>query len=66
VQPKAHQYKFADLNKKVPTDQLKLIALFEQCQVTGKVAGFLKKIAKDKKQLKEKKTLIFLPRVAVN
>jgi hypothetical protein len=56
MQPKAHQFKFADLNKTVLTDPLKLIAFFEQCQVTNKAAGILKKIDKDKKQLKEKKT----------
>ncbi len=55
VQPKAHQFKFTDLNKMVPTDPLKLIAFFEQSQ-TNKAAGVLKKIAKDKKQPKEKKT----------
>jgi hypothetical protein len=55
VQPKAHQFKFVDLNKMVPTDPLKLVAFFEQCQATNKVAGILKKIAKDKKQPKEKK-----------
>ncbi len=49
MQPKAHQFKFADLNKLVPTDMLKLIAFFEQCQATNKVAGVLDKIAKDKK-----------------
>jgi hypothetical protein len=53
VQP---QFKFADLNKTVPTDLLKLIAFFEQCQATNKAAGILKKIAKDKKQPKKKKT----------
>jgi hypothetical protein len=31
AQPKAHQFEFADLNKMVPTDPLKLIAFFEQC-----------------------------------
>ncbi len=57
VEPKAHQFKFADLNKTVPTDPLKLIAFFEQCQeATNKAAGILKKIIKDKKQPKEKKT----------
>ncbi len=50
----------------VPTNPLKMIALFEQCQATDKVAGVLEKIAKDKKQPKEKKWLTFLPRVAVN
>jgi hypothetical protein len=55
MQPKAHQNKFANLNKTVPTDPLKMIAFFEQCQATSKAAGILKKIAKDKKQPKEKK-----------
>jgi hypothetical protein len=54
VQPKAHQIKFADLNKMVPTDQLKLIAFFEQCQATDKSTGVLKKITKDKMQPNEK------------
>jgi hypothetical protein len=48
AQPKAHQNKFANLNKMVPTDPLKIIAFFEQCQATNKAAGVLKKIAKDK------------------
>jgi hypothetical protein len=55
AQPKAHQFKFTDLNKMVPTDLLKLIAFFKQCQATNKAAGILKKIGKDKKQPKEKK-----------
>ncbi len=54
-QPKVHQNKFTNLNKPVPTDPLKMITFFEQCQVTDKAAGILEKIAKDK-QPKEKKT----------
>ncbi len=49
AQPKAYQFNFADLNKMVPTDPLKLITLFEQYQATDKAAGIFKKIAKDKK-----------------
>ena len=45
AQPKAHQNKFANLNKMAPTDPLKMIAFFEQCQATDKVAGVLEKIA---------------------
>ncbi len=57
MQPKAHQNKFANLNKTLPADPLRMIAFFEQCQqATDKVAGILDKIAKDKKQPKEKKT----------
>jgi hypothetical protein len=55
AQPMVHQFKFADTNKTVPTDSLKLIAFFEQCQAANKAAGILEKIAKDKKLLKEKK-----------
>jgi hypothetical protein len=55
TQPKVHQNKFTDLNKTVPTDPLKLIAFFKQCQATNKVAGIFEKIAKDK-QPKERKT----------
>jgi hypothetical protein len=55
VRPKVHQFKFADFNKMVSTDPLKLMAFFKQCQATDKVAAILDKIAKDKKQPKEKK-----------
>jgi hypothetical protein len=55
AQPKAHQNKFANLNKMVPTDTLKMITFFKQCQATNKAAGVLNKIAKDK-QPKERKT----------
>jgi hypothetical protein len=41
AQPKAHQNKFANLNKMVPTDPLKMIAFFEQCQAANKAAGVL-------------------------
>ncbi len=50
VQPMAHQYKFAEMNKTVPMDPLWLIAFFEQCH---NAAGVPDKI-KEKKQLKEK------------
>ncbi len=49
-----HQNKFANLNKMVPTDLLKMITFFEQCQATDKATGILEKIAKDK-QPKERK-----------
>jgi hypothetical protein len=54
VQPKVHQNKFTNLNKAVPANPLRMIAFFEQCQETDKVAGILEKITKDKKQPKEK------------
>jgi hypothetical protein len=56
AQPKAHQNKFADLNKMVPSNLLRMIAFCKQCQATDKAVGILDKIAKDKKQPKEKKT----------
>jgi hypothetical protein len=55
AQPKAHQNKFVDLNKTVPSDPLKMIAFFEHCQAIDTASGVLEKIAKDK-QPKEKKT----------
>jgi hypothetical protein len=66
AQPKVHQNKFADLNKTVPSNPLRMIDFFEQCQATNKAAGILDKIAKDKKQPKEKKRLMFLPGVVLN
>jgi hypothetical protein len=48
AQPKAHQNKFADLNKMVPTDPLKMTAFFKQCQATNKAAGVIEKTTKDK------------------
>jgi hypothetical protein len=33
----------------VPSNPLRMIAFFEQCQAANKVAGVLEKIAKDKK-----------------
>ncbi len=65
VQPKVHQFKFADTSKMVPTDLLNLITFFEQCQAANKVAGNLEKIAKDKKQPKKRIQPTFLPRIAV-
>jgi hypothetical protein len=55
AQPKVHQNKFANLNKTVPTDPLKMIPFFKQCQATHKATGILEKIANDK-QPKERKT----------
>jgi hypothetical protein len=51
-----HQFKIAATNKMMTMDLLWLIAFFKQCQAANKAAGVLEKIAKDKKQLKEKKT----------
>jgi hypothetical protein len=77
AQPKAHQNKFTDLNKTVPTNKfagfnktvpthpLKMIAFFEQCHAT-KAAGILKKIARTRSSRWKRKQLIFLLRVAVN
>ncbi len=53
AQPKAHQFKFVDTNKMVPTEPLKLIAFFKQCQAANKAAGILEKITKDKKKPKK-------------
>ncbi len=55
MQTKAHQNKFTGFNKTVPSNPLRMIAFFEQCQATNKSAGVLDKVAKDKKQPNEKK-----------
>ncbi len=55
AQPNAHQFKFAETIKMVTMDPLWLITFFEQCQAANKAVSALEKIAKDKKQLKEKK-----------
>jgi hypothetical protein len=47
----------------VPTDPLKMIAFFEQCQATEKVAGVLKKRTSSQRKGKR---LNFLLHVAVN
>jgi hypothetical protein len=41
------------MNKMVLTNPLRMIAFFEQCQSTDKMAVVLEKIAKDKKQPKD-------------
>jgi hypothetical protein len=65
AQPKAHQNKFANLNKMVPTDPLKMIAFFEQCQATNIAAGVPNKMPRISSQRKGKR-LKFLSHVAVN
>jgi hypothetical protein len=54
LQPKAHQFKFAETSKTMPTDPLWLMAFFKQCQTANKVSGVLDML-KEKKQPKEKK-----------
>jgi hypothetical protein len=66
AQPKAHQKKFANLNKMVPANPLRMIAFFEQCQATNKAAVILEKIAKDKKRQRKRVRLMFQLHVAVN
>jgi hypothetical protein len=55
AQPKVHQFKCAETNKMVTMDLLWFITFFEQCQAAKKAAGVPEKIAKEKKQPKEKK-----------
>jgi hypothetical protein len=65
AQPKAHQNKFADLNKTVPTDPLKMIAFFEQCQATNNRLAFSRRLPRTSSQ-RRRKRLMFLLCVAVN
>jgi hypothetical protein len=66
TQPKAHQFKFVEMNKIVTMDPLRLIAFFEQYQATDKAAGVLEKITKEKNSQKRRTQLIFLSHTAVN
>jgi hypothetical protein len=47
----------------VPANLLRMIAFYEQCQATNKVAGILDKIPKDTSSQRKRKRLIFLPHV---
>jgi hypothetical protein len=65
VQPKAHQFKFAESNKMMPTDLLWLITFFEQCQAANKVPAFLRRSPRTRSSQKSKIWLIFLTHAAV-
>jgi hypothetical protein len=66
AQVKAHQFKFKDLNKTVPTDPLKLIAFFEQFQATVRRLVFQRRLPRTRSSQKRRKPLISLPCVAIN
>jgi hypothetical protein len=57
VQPKAHQFRFAE-DKMVPTDPLCLVVFLGQCQPADKAVGVLDEL-KEKKRPKENKTAHF-------
>jgi hypothetical protein len=61
-----HQFKFADLNKMAPTNPLKMIAFFEQCQATDKAVALLRRLPRTRSGQKRRKWLNFLSRVAMN
>ncbi len=67
AQPKAHQNKYTNLNKTVPTDPLKMIAFFKQCQATQRTRwlAFLRRSPRISSQRKGKR-LNFLLHVAKN
>jgi hypothetical protein len=65
AQPKVHQNKFADLNKMVPTNPLKMIALSSVKQPTKRLV-FLRRLSRTRSSQRKGKWLIFLLRVAVN
>jgi hypothetical protein len=56
VQPKAHQFKFADLNKMVPTDPLKLIVFSSSVKQPTRQLAFLRRLPRTRSSKKEKKT----------
>ncbi len=66
AQPKAHHNKFANLNKTVPANPLRMIAIFEQCQATNKAAGVLRRSPRTRSSQSKRKRLMLLPCIAVN
>jgi hypothetical protein len=54
MQPKVHQFKFADSNKVVPTDPLKLIASFEQFKRPTEWLAFLRRLPRTKSSQKKR------------
>jgi hypothetical protein len=54
LQPKVHQFKFAETRKAVPADPLWLVAFFKQCQTATKVASLLDKLKENKQQRRRK------------
>ncbi len=60
VQPKAHQFKFADRNKTVPMDFLRSV------KWPTKRLAFLRRLPRTESSQKRRRLLMFLSRVAVN
>jgi hypothetical protein len=65
AKPKGHQNKFADLNKMVPTDLLKMIVSLSSVRQPAKWLAFLRRLPRTSSQRKGK-WLSFLLHVAVN
>ncbi len=60
AQPKAHQFKFAETNKTVPTDLLKLIAFLSSVKRPTKRLVFLRRSPRTRSSQKRRRWLIFL------
>jgi hypothetical protein len=66
VQPKAHQNKFADLNKTVPADPLRMIAFLSSVKQPTRRLAFLRRLPGTRSSQRKRVRLMLLPHVAVN
>jgi hypothetical protein len=66
AQPKAHQNKFADLNKTVPANLLRMIAFLSSVKQPTRRLAFLIRLPRIRSSRRKRKWLIFLPHIAVN
>jgi hypothetical protein len=66
VQPKVHQNKFADLNKAVPTNPLKMIVSLSSVKQLTRRLAILRRLPRTTSSQRKRKWLSFLPRVAMN
>jgi hypothetical protein len=66
AQPKMHQNKFANLNKMVPTNPLKMIAFLSNVKLPTRWLAFSRRLPRTRSSRRKEKWLIFLLRIAVN
>jgi hypothetical protein len=66
AQPKAHQFKFADLNKTVPLTRSSSLLSSSSVKQPTKRLAFLRRLPRIKSSQKKRKWFIFPLRVAVN
>jgi hypothetical protein len=66
AQPKVHQNKFANLNKMVPADPLKMIAFLSSVKQPTRWLAFLRRLPGTRSSQRKRVRLMFLQNIAVN